>query len=245
MPLLSFGSYSANIQTGSNVFATALPQSFIYLPTNRVILSGGLIYLLLGFLRGVPEKEKRNSARYVILAPGLLGLFLFLTRSDAAVAYAIPLQINTLCFLAWYTFKARRSSARWLAILVSVLLTGVNMIEEVGSGFIMVSLVYGLVVAFPIVVLHRFIQNGVTIRRLMTGLALGMGLPFIPLILFMGLASASLDSYFFALLFFAASAVPFACLVLWNSWARETALGYIQAEPIQPERLWLAEIDNP
>jgi hypothetical protein len=245
MPLLSLGSYTASINAGSNVFATALPQSFIYLPTNRVILGGGLVYLLLGFLRAVPVKEKRNSARYVILAPGLLGISLFLTRSDVAVAYGIPLQVNTLCFLVWYVFKARRSSARWMALFVGILLTAVNMIEEVGSGFIIVSLVYGLVVAFPIVVLHRFIQNGVTIRRLMTGLFIGMGLPFIPLVLIMGLASASLDSYFFALLFFAASAVPFACLVLWNSWARETALGYFQAEPIQPERLWLAEIDNP
>lgn len=245
MPLLSCGSYQASVSVSNNVYATAIPASFFYFPANRLILGGGLLYLLLGFFRKVPVRQREDPSRFVVLIPGVLGLCLYFFNMADAYTFAIPLQAVTVSFLVWYALRARRARARFLTMLVCILLTVVNVIEDSGAGAIVIGFFYGMIVALPIVILHRLIQNGVSPGRVISALILGLGAPFMLLLFFTSLVGAPVSVMWYTLLFFAASSVPFACLVMWNTWARDVAMGYYREDPVEPESFWLKEIDNP
>jgi hypothetical protein len=235
MPVLSFGTYQALIRSGSTVSATGGKDTFFYCPLNRFVIGGALFYLLLGFFHEVPDKRKRYRARYLVLVPGLVGLILYYSQSQYLTPIALQLQITTVCFLFWHTFQASRWSAHLLTVLVCVILTMMYMFEvsrglAIGQGFIS-----GLLLALPIVTFHWFIRNEVSGIQVTVGVVIGLALPFIPLLCLILPASVPWIALLFMLFYLAASLVPIACLVLWNRWARDVALGHFQENLGDPE----------
>lgn len=297
MPLLFPGNYQATINTGVAEFATAVPVSFYYFPTNYVVLGGGLLYLLGLFFLRVPSRERWNYARYLIFIPGILGLvphLLFsLDREILIEIYSapwvanilevvfgsrwstelgVPLQAVTACFLVWRAFRMKGAMARWMTIPVSGLLVAATWIEQTREIHLLEFLSYGMIVAFPIVVIHHYSQKGVSLKRITVALVFGLGLSFlvvfdvrwvIPLAVVYLFNRKGITQFwmttgilsglcvFFLLIPFnitlfwtdiwegirfpAYSAVPFACLVLWNQWARRVVRGEYEEEMTERE----------
>lgn len=230
MPLLSFGFYKASLRLGDGGNPSAVSEPFFYCPINRLVIGGVLLFLLVPFFRGVPGRQREYRARYVILVPGLVGIFLYHRQAELIGAFSLPLLIPTVCLLVWNAFRARGLKARCLVVLASVLLVTLILFDVSQGSAIGQGVIIGLLFALPTVVFHWFIRKEVSALQVVGGLAAGSVLPIVLLLCFIPHMGSPIQ-VLFMFLFFVASVVPLASLVLRNRWARDVAMGHYEEEP--------------
>lgn len=232
MPVLSFGSYSARVAGGDGVFVQSEPVRFFYLPLNLATWLAVILLLLLG-IRYYPRLDRGFGAgKYGILLPGAVGIGIICLVEGENLMFGFPLQALTLSLLLWRWRRVRGSL--WAAVLalaagVAISLANICVIPVLRENYIIpafpVGVVIGGICAWPLLTLRVAVRKGVTWRRLLVGVLLGMALPLAGLIPYGISFGAPAKAYWNILEFVALAALPFAVYVRWNRWVRAVATG--------------------
>lgn len=239
MPLLALGFYAARVAGGDAGFLQSEPVSFFYLPLNLVMWLAIIAVLLLG-IRYYPRLDRGSGVgKYGILLPGAVGIGIVCLVDDESLLFGFPLQVLTLSLLLWRWRRVRNSL--WAAVLalaagIAISLANIYTIPVLRENYFIpavpVALIIGGICAWPLLTLRVAIRKGVTWRRLMAGVLLGMAVPLAGLIPYGISFEAPSEAYWNILAFVALATLPFAVYVRWNRWVRAVATGRM-FQPVQ------------
>ncbi len=232
MPYLAMGTFQARVAGPENDFAKIRPAEFSFFP-----LRAGLYLLILAviglFYRYYHRAGSRYSlARYLALAPGILGILLLFLISDEQLRSltGIPLIIITLILTVWSLSRAKNfwwmQFLGWLTTFLALWIYSIVMYPSDVDEMVWVCLIMGTALYLSWFAFCLLYSRGSEWLRWFFAVLLGLAASVSALsvyVLWILHAPAGLAFYMLALasLFL----LPFALLARWNAWVRDLVQG--------------------
>ncbi|MFH1740068.1 MAG: hypothetical protein ABIH23_13750, partial [bacterium] len=222
MPILSFGSFTAKPSGHSGSIVESGVVQFRYYPIGDVLFAILVVFFLWKIRRG---KRAFTTVWHWVLVPGLVGVACLVSSHQVLIFVSIPLLLVTASLLTWYRLRIRSwfGSAVWTIIVCAALVTFVGFLMDTPTvALVFQSFIAAIYISFPLIVIRISVRKSVSSRRLLIASVVAILLPLTPLLILCFVEPISRDQFQMVISahagFMAASAVPFAVLVRWNSW---------------------------
>ena len=241
MPILQFGQFTLRLTGYESAIGKSSAVAFEYYPYFDLFCL--FVFLVFLYLLWNPDifDASYHRVKCWVFFPMLIGLLLKMLSFQIMQLFSFPLFALTLILLTWRWRKHKHwlTSSLSAYLICGALITcsviSINNTLPPFSGLLIVFLLGGLALSFPVLVLQIMIRREVTINQLMKGLTIGFIVPFLILSILILIMKLQYQYYLMVFSILGLNPLILAALILWNPWVCDVTTGTMFEKQKIPE----------